>query len=150
MKKRNHLEQKRLNDLVFTQYNLRLRRNQLLNKISDTYPIVLDDADPTSDWVVETHPPMFDVDFDMDVDDAGEVDLEANPLVGPYDDASVGSIPNMASPSTSRAQVQCNRRHIPHVPPRGSQPSTTASTTTTIANLVTDVPDESSKFESQS
>jgi hypothetical protein len=56
-KKRNHLEQKRLNDLVFVQYNLRLRHNQLLNKSPDLDPIVLDDVDPTSDWVLETHPP---------------------------------------------------------------------------------------------
>jgi hypothetical protein len=59
MKKRNCLEQKRLNDLVFVQYNLWLRCNQLLNKRSDTYPIVLDDVDPTSDSVAETHPVMF-------------------------------------------------------------------------------------------
>eukprot|EP00253_Pinus_taeda_P012630 PITA_12630 len=31
-KKRNCLDQKRLNDLVYVQYNLRLRQNQLLNK----------------------------------------------------------------------------------------------------------------------
>ena len=46
-KKRNRLEQKLLNDLVFVQYNLRLRRNQLLNKRPDSDPIVLDDVDPT-------------------------------------------------------------------------------------------------------
>ena len=46
--KRNRLEQKWLNDLVFVQYNLRLRHNQLLNNRPDTDPIVLDDIDPTS------------------------------------------------------------------------------------------------------
>ena len=56
-KKRNRLEQKWLNDLVSVQYNLRLRRNQLLNKRPDSDPIVLNDVDLTSDWVVETHPP---------------------------------------------------------------------------------------------
>ena len=70
-KKRNCLEQKRLNDLVFVQYNLRLRRNQLLNKRPDSDPIVLEDIDPTSDWVVESRPPEFDPDEDLD-----ELELE--------------------------------------------------------------------------
>jgi hypothetical protein len=52
------------------QYNLWLRHNQLLNKRPDSNPIVLDDVDPTSDWVVETHPPEFDVDYDLEVDGA--------------------------------------------------------------------------------
>jgi hypothetical protein len=82
-KKRNRLEQKQLNDLVFVQYNLRLRRNQLLNKRPDSDPIVLDDVDPTSDWVVETHPPEFDVDYDLEVELAGQVQMDADPLLGP-------------------------------------------------------------------
>eukprot|EP00253_Pinus_taeda_P003031 PITA_03031 len=67
-KKRNHLEQKQLNDLVYVQYNLRLRRNQLLNKRLDSDPIVLEDIDPTSDWVLESHPAEFDSDEDLDLD----------------------------------------------------------------------------------
>jgi hypothetical protein len=74
-KKRNRLEQKQLNDLVFVQYNLRLRCNQLLNKRPDSDPIVLDDVDPTSDWVVETHSPEFDPDYDLEVDGAGKVQM---------------------------------------------------------------------------
>eukprot|EP00253_Pinus_taeda_P013576 PITA_13576 len=73
-KKRNHLDKKRLNDLVYVQYNLRLRRNQLLNKRSDSDPIVLEDIDPTSDWVVESHPAEFDSDEDLDLD----IDIEAS------------------------------------------------------------------------
>eukprot|EP00253_Pinus_taeda_P021393 PITA_21393 len=65
-KKRNRLGQKRLNDLVYVQYNLRLRRNQLLNKRPDSDPIVLEDIDPTSDWVVDSHPTEFASDEDMD------------------------------------------------------------------------------------
>eukprot|EP00253_Pinus_taeda_P022689 PITA_22689 len=65
MKKRNRLEQKRLNDLVFMQYNLRLTRNQMMNKTPDLDPIVLDDIDPTSKWVEETEDPVFEVDFDI-------------------------------------------------------------------------------------
>jgi len=48
-KKRNRLDKKRLNDLVYVQYNLWLRRNQLLNKRPDSDPIVLEEIDPTSD-----------------------------------------------------------------------------------------------------
>ena len=65
-KKRNRLDKKRLNDLVYVQYNLWLRRNHLLNKTPDSDPIVLEDIDPTSDWVVESRPPEFDPDEDLD------------------------------------------------------------------------------------
>eukprot|EP00253_Pinus_taeda_P004298 PITA_04298 len=67
-KKRNRLDKKRLHDLVYVQYNLRLRRNQLLNKRLDSDPIVLEDIDPTIDWVVESHPTEFDFDEDLDLD----------------------------------------------------------------------------------
>eukprot|EP00253_Pinus_taeda_P001823 PITA_01823 len=67
-KKRNRLDKKRLNDLVYVQYNLRLRRKQLLNKSPDSEPIVLEDIDQTSDWVVESHPTEFDSDEDHDLD----------------------------------------------------------------------------------
>ena len=65
--KRNRLEQKRLNDLVFMQHNLRLRRNQLLNKRPDTYPIMLEDIDPNSKWVVEIQSAKFESDFNIKV-----------------------------------------------------------------------------------
>jgi len=81
-KKRNRLEQKRLNDLVYVQYNLRLRRNQLLNKRPDSDPIVLEDIDPTSDWVVESCPPKFDIDGGIDFDLVMEdTMLNVDPLV---------------------------------------------------------------------
>jgi len=82
--KRNRLEQKRLNDLVFVQYNLRLRRNQLLNKRPDSDPIVLEDIDPTSDWVVESCPPEFDIDGESPLDFDLEMEaamLNVDPLV---------------------------------------------------------------------
>eukprot|EP00253_Pinus_taeda_P036453 PITA_36453 len=70
-KKRNRLEQKRLNDLVFVQYNLRLR-NQMMSKSRDLDPIVLDDIDPTSEWVEETEDPLFEADFDIEMALAGD------------------------------------------------------------------------------
>eukprot|EP00253_Pinus_taeda_P010821 PITA_10821 len=77
-KRRNRLDQKRLNDLVYVQYNLRLRRNQLLNKRLDSDPIALEDIDPTSDWVVESRPTEFDPDegLDLDLDIETSVELE--------------------------------------------------------------------------
>ena len=63
------------------QYNLRLRRNQLMNKRPDTDPIVLDDIDPTSDWLVETQEPEFDPDFDIELDATGDLTMEADPLL---------------------------------------------------------------------
>eukprot|EP00253_Pinus_taeda_P003482 PITA_03482 len=71
-KKRNCLEQKQLNDLFFVQYNLRLRRNQMMRKTLDLDPIVLDDIDPTSEWVEETEEPVFEADFDIDMALAGD------------------------------------------------------------------------------
>eukprot|EP00253_Pinus_taeda_P023961 PITA_23961 len=72
-KKRNHLEQKQLNDLVFVQYNLRLRRNQkMMSKTPNLDPIVLDNIDPTSEWVEETEDPVFEVDFDNNMALAGD------------------------------------------------------------------------------
>lgn len=77
IKKRNHLEQKQLNDIVFMQYNFWLRHNQMMNKRPDLYPIVLEDIDPTSEWV-EIEDPEFDVDFDIDMALGGdEADLVA-------------------------------------------------------------------------
>eukprot|EP00253_Pinus_taeda_P004371 PITA_04371 len=77
-KRRNRLDQKWLNDLVYVQYNLRLRRNQLLNKRPDSDPIVLEDIDPTSDWVVESRPAEFypDEDLYLDLDIEASVELE--------------------------------------------------------------------------
>eukprot|EP00253_Pinus_taeda_P033304 PITA_33304 len=70
-KKRNRLEQKWLNDLVFVQYNLQLR-NQMMNKTPDLDPTELDDIDPTSEWVEVTENPVFDVDFNIDMALAGD------------------------------------------------------------------------------
>ncbi|KAL4204634.1 hypothetical protein AMTRI_Chr01g132980 [Amborella trichopoda] len=51
-KKRNRLEKKRLNDLIFIQYNQRLNECYLeWFQIED--PILVKDSDPTSEWLVE-------------------------------------------------------------------------------------------------
>jgi hypothetical protein len=139
-KKRNRLEQKRLNDLVFVQYNLRLRRNQLLNKRPDTDPIVLDDVDPTSDWVVETHPPEFDDDHDLEMELAGQAQMDVDPLLGSRDSIPVSDI---AGPSGTAG----SRSRIPRVPRRGR--TTTASAASEC--VVTNVPDaDESEAESES
>jgi hypothetical protein len=133
-KNRNRLEQKRLNDLVFVQYNLRLRCNQLSNKRPDTDPLVLDDVDPTSDWVAETHPPEFDVDHDLEMELAGQAQMDADPLLGPR-----GPIPvsYMAGPSgTAGSHSRCR---IPRVPCRGRTRTTTSSAASEC--VVTNVPD---------
>ena len=46
--------------MVYVQYNLRFRRNQLLSKTPGSQTIVLEDVDPSSDWVVESQPAAFD------------------------------------------------------------------------------------------
>ena len=42
---------------------------------------MLDDIDPTSDWVVETQEPKFGVDLDVELEDLQEVLLDADPLL---------------------------------------------------------------------
>ena len=43
-----------------------------MNKTPDLDPIVLDDIDPTSEWVEETEEPVFEADFDIDMALAGD------------------------------------------------------------------------------
>jgi hypothetical protein len=124
------------------QYNLRLRRNQLLNKRPDTDPIVLDDVDPTSDWVAETHPPKFDVDHDLEMELAEQAQMDANPLLGPRNQIPVS---DMASPSgTASSSSHCR---MPRVPRRGRTRTTTASAASEC--VVTNVPD-GDEFEAKS
>ena len=103
---------------------------------------MLDDVDPTSDWVVETHPPEFDDDHDLEMELARQAQMDANALLGPR-----GSIPvsDMAGPS--RAAGSRSRCRIPRVPRRGR--TTTASATSEC--VVTNVPDaDESEAESES
>jgi len=74
---------------------------------------VLDDVDPTSDWVAETHPPEFDVDYDWEVelDEARKIQMDADPVLGVHDQIPMSY---MASPSGTASRS--NR--IPRVPRR--------------------------------
>ena len=88
------MEQKRFNDLIFVQYNLWLRCNQLLNKRPDTNPIMLEDIDPNSKWVVEIQLAEFESDFNIEVEDELRWDaLDADPLVPTPRD--IGANPNI-------------------------------------------------------
>jgi hypothetical protein len=127
------LEQKRLNDLVFVQYNLRLRRNQLLNKRPDTDPIVLDDIDPTSEWVEESQQPEFGPDFDIDAV-TDDLALDVDPLgVG---DAGAEQDPGMADNDGG-------------IGTGSSRPSHTARASTSATARVVDVREESDSEESE-
>eukprot|EP00253_Pinus_taeda_P014882 PITA_14882 len=46
--------------------------NQMMRKTPDLDPIVLDDIDPTLEWVEETEDPVFEADFDIEVALAGD------------------------------------------------------------------------------
>ena len=59
----------------------------MMNKTPDLDPIVLDDIDPTSEWVEETEDLVFEADFDIDVALAGD---EAD-LVAPSDPGLVAA-----------------------------------------------------------
>eukprot|EP00253_Pinus_taeda_P035111 PITA_35111 len=84
--------------------------NQLLNKSPDSDPIVLEDIDPTSDWVVDTHPTEFDSDEDLDLDLQMEASLEQNVQLNadPLVPAS-GSAPSPSVASASSAQPRRKR-----------------------------------------
>ncbi|XP_028797889.1 uncharacterized protein LOC114753361 [Neltuma alba] len=65
-KRRNRLEHKRLNDLVFTNYNLRLKHRSTLKKSKSYDPIDYENIDMVDFWVAEEDPTLeFD---DRDVD----------------------------------------------------------------------------------
>jgi hypothetical protein len=69
--------------MVYVQYNLRLRHNQLLNKTPESSNIVLDDFDPSSEWVVESQAPAFDNEdlswMDLDPLPQPEVQIPSGP-----------------------------------------------------------------------
>ena len=63
--------------MVYVQYNLRLRHNQLLKKTPSSGKITLDDFDPSSEWVVESQAPAFEN------EDLSWLDLDPLPEVLP-------------------------------------------------------------------
>eukprot|EP00253_Pinus_taeda_P019344 PITA_19344 len=136
-KKRNRLDKKWLNDLVYVQYNLWLRRNQLLNKRLDLNPIVLEDIDPTSDWVVESHPAEFYFDEDLDLDLQGEASLEHDVQLNADPDPLVlASASQLASPpiaGASSAQPRQKRNDISHLSQLTSVAQPVRATTSTVA-----------------
>jgi len=134
-KKRNRLDQKWLNDLVYVQYNLRLRRNQLLNKRPDSDPIVLEYIDPTSDWVAKSHPTEFASDADMDFElqtiaslkHNVQLNADPNPLVP-------ASTSQPASPPVAGASsAQPQQKRISRVSQLASVAQPTSATTSTVA-----------------
>ncbi|XP_052211199.1 uncharacterized protein LOC127814022 [Diospyros lotus] len=62
-KKRNRLEQRRLNDLVFVKYNRALRRRFNLRKSID--PISLDEIDESNEWLLGTIDQLDDSDNEL-------------------------------------------------------------------------------------
>ena len=72
LKKCNRLAVKRLNDLVFVHYNLRLFHWQILG--TDTSPIILEEVDPLAEWNTKIDDPIFS---DEDLEWVDQVDREA-------------------------------------------------------------------------
>ena len=81
-----------------------------MSKILDTDPIVLDDIDPNSEWVVETQPPEFDDDIDVELEDLLDADpLLSMPSVHTGVDAE-RAVPGMAGTSRSGPRTYSRRR----------------------------------------
>jgi hypothetical protein len=109
-KKRNRLEQKWLNDMVFVQYNLRLRHNQLMNKTREFSNIFLDDVDPSSDWIVETQPAAFDH------EDLSWMDLDPEPhQQNVCTDAAPVSLPSKPGESSQAQNPPIQSTHVENV-----------------------------------
>ncbi|XP_061357381.1 uncharacterized protein LOC133301719 [Gastrolobium bilobum] len=76
-KRRNRLEQQRLNDLVFVKYNLQLEmRQKEREKKGDTYdPICLSDLESDDEWIAEQEEPcLMDGDSWMDIQDSFNIE----------------------------------------------------------------------------
>ena len=80
----------------------------MMNETPDLYPIVLDDIDPTSEWVEEIEDPVFEADFDFDAAVAGG-EFEAD-LVAPSD-----ADPGLVAASSKGKQLMDNTSHAPRV-----------------------------------
>eukprot|EP00253_Pinus_taeda_P014045 PITA_14045 len=134
-KKRNRLDQKQLNDLVYVQYNLRLRRNQLLNKRPYSNPIVLEDINPTSNWIVESHPTEFasneNMDYELQTIASLEhyVQLNANPDPLVPASASQPASPPVAGASSTQPRqknISCLSQLVSTAQPASAATSTIA------------------------
>jgi hypothetical protein len=73
---------KKLNDLVFVHYNLRLRHRQIEG--TDTSPIVLEAIDPQAEWNTEIADPVFS---DEDLEWVDQVDREAEAVAVAVEEA---------------------------------------------------------------
>ena len=133
-KKRNRLDQKWLNDLVYVQYNLRLKRNQFLNKSPDSDPNVLDNIDPTSDWVVESHLAEFDSDENIDLDLQVEATLEHNVQLNADPNPLVPtSGPAPSVPVAGAFSVEPWQKHISRLSQLAAAAQPASATTSTVA-----------------
>ena len=81
-----------------------------MSKRPDTDPIVLDDIDPNSEWVVETQPPEFGDDIDVELEDLLDVPLDADPLL-PMPSVHTGVDPEIALQGMVGASRPGNRTY---------------------------------------
>eukprot|EP00253_Pinus_taeda_P033784 PITA_33784 len=91
-------------------------RNHLLNKRPDLDPIVLEDIDPTSDWVVESRPTEFDpdedLDLDLDIDTSVELEHAVQLNADPNPPASISQPARTPVVGASFAQPRQKRSRI--------------------------------------
>eukprot|EP00253_Pinus_taeda_P022319 PITA_22319 len=110
------------------------RHNQLLNKRPNSDPIVLEDIDPTSDWVVESHPTEFDFDEDLDLDLQVEVSLEHNVQLNIDLDPLVPALgPALSPPVVGTPSAQPRQKHISRLSQLAAAAQPASATTSTVA-----------------
>eukprot|EP00253_Pinus_taeda_P009135 PITA_09135 len=105
-----------------------LVRNHLLNKRPDSDPIVLEDIDPTSDWVVESCLAEFDPDKDLGLDIDLEMDAAVQHVQLNADPSASVSQPARTPASSSQPEPRQKRSRIAALSQRAS-----TGTTSTVA-----------------
>eukprot|EP00253_Pinus_taeda_P011807 PITA_11807 len=103
-------------------------RNHLLNKRPDSDPIVLEDIDPTSDWVVESCPAEFDPGEDLGLDIDLEMDAAVQHVQLNADPSASVSQPARTPASSSQPEPRQKRSRIAALSQRAS-----TGTTSTVA-----------------
>ena len=120
-KKRNRLSQKRMNDMVYVQYNLKLRMKKAQQ--DPPGPIDLDEIDPYYDWTAQEQAPLFTQEeisnlereaakeaaeeegggtgYDIDLDDIEEGDDEDDDIELTAEDLDILRAANVELPTSS-------------------------------------------------
>lgn len=84
-KKRNRLEHKRLNALVYVKYNSLLRERNIRRRSKKLDPILVEEIDSDDEWISEVEDPILPGDLSWLEEDVFEVDAIRNVPIDCYE-----------------------------------------------------------------